>query len=137
MFSFSSFRFTLLPVLFCCSSTLRKKLNWIKFDYLEKKSRRWTNKVDVFFSKISNEDTWIIIRRIKISALICNFTCEITELPWQPFCTSQCQDGDEVLKRREWKCQGTKTWTHKRTSRRILRYFAENVWKILNFISQI
>ena len=44
----------------------------------------------------------------EISALICNFTCEITKLPWQPFRTSQCQDGDEVLKCREWRCQGTK-----------------------------
>ena len=41
LFSFTPFRFTLLPVLFCSSSTFRKNLNWIKFDYLEKKSRRW------------------------------------------------------------------------------------------------
>ena len=33
----------------------------------------------------------------EISALICNFTCEITKLPLQPFRTSQCQDGDKVL----------------------------------------
>ena len=61
MTCFTPFRFTLLSVLFCCSSTWRKNLNWIKFDHLEKKSRRWTNKVDVCFSEISNEDTWIII----------------------------------------------------------------------------
>ena len=29
--------------------------------------------------------------------LICNFTCAITKLPWQPFRASQCQDGNEVL----------------------------------------
>ena len=40
-------------------------LNWIKFDYWEKKSRTWTNKIDVCFSKISNEDTWKITRRIR------------------------------------------------------------------------
>ena len=37
----------------------------------------------------------------EISALICNFTREIAKLPWQPLRTSQCQDGDEVLKCRD------------------------------------
>ena len=41
-----------------------------------------------------------------MSALICNFTCEITKLPLQR--ESQCQDGDEVLKCHEGRCQGIK-----------------------------
>ena len=49
------------------------------------------------------------------------------------FRTSQCQDGDEVLKCREWRCQGTQVNIKKDSN----RYFAENVLKILNFISQI
>ena len=85
LFSFTPFRFTLLPVLFCCSSTFRKNLNWIKFDYLEKKSRRWTNKVDVCFSKISNEDTWIIIRRIrKLTFNLQFFKLPSQKLKWKP-----------------------------------------------------
>ena len=85
MFSFTPFRFTLLPVLFCCSSTFRKNLNWIKFDYLEKKSRRWIKKVDVCFSKISNEDTWIIIRRIwKFTFNLQFFKLPSQKLKWKP-----------------------------------------------------
>ena len=85
LFSFTSFLFTLLLVLFCCSSTLRKNLNWIKLDYLEKKSRRWTNKVDVCFSKNSNEDTWIIIRRIrKLSVNLQFFKLPSQKLKWKP-----------------------------------------------------
>ena len=47
------------------------------------------------------------------------------------FRTSQCQDGDEVLKCREWRYQGTKrqkTWTHesKRGKRGILSKNCEN-----------
>ena len=41
------------------------------------------------------------LHSVLLPLLICNFTCEITKLPWQPFRTSQCQDGDEVLKCRE------------------------------------
>ena len=56
--------------------------------------------------------------------------------------TSQCQDGDEVLKYREWRCQGTKDAlenlnTQENTKKDSNRYFAEKIWKILNFISQI
>ena len=36
---------------------------------------------------------------------------KITNLPWQPFRASQCQDGDEVVKCRKWRCQGTKRIT--------------------------
>ena len=80
LFSFTPFLLTLLLVLFRCSSTLRKNLNWIKFDYLEKKSRRWTNKVDVCFSKISNEDTWIIIRQIRKLT----FLLPSQKMKWKP-----------------------------------------------------
>ena len=58
------------------------------------------------------------------------------------FRTSQCEDGDEVLKCREWICQGTKNAlenlnTQKSIKKDSNRYFAEKVWKILNFINQI
>ena len=53
------------------------------------------------------------------------------------FRTSQCQDGDEVLKCHEWRCHGTKNATQENIKKDSNRYFAENVWKILNFISQI
>ena len=54
-----------------------------------------------------------------------------------------CQDGDEVLKCREWRCQGTKRrfrkpeHTREQQEQQKNRYFAKKVWKILNFISQI
>ena len=58
------------------------------------------------------------------------------------FRTSSCQDGDEVLKCREWRCQGTKRRfrnlnTQENIKKDSNRYFAEKAWKILNFISQI
>ena len=59
------------------------------------------------------------------------------------FRTSQCQDGDEVLKCRELRCQGTKRrfrkpdHTKEHMKKDSNRYFAEKVWKILNFISLI
>ena len=58
------------------------------------------------------------------------------------FRTSQCQDGDEVLKCREWGCQDTKHAlenlnTQENIKKDSNRYFAKKVWKILNFISQI
>ena len=56
--------------------------------------------------------------------------------------TSQCQDGDEVLKCREWRCQGTKDAlenlnTQQNIKKDSNRYPAEKVWNILNFVSQI
>ena len=60
------------------------------------------------------------------------------------FRTFQCQDGDEVLKCHEWRCQGTKIKdaleklnTQENIKKDSNRYFSEKVWKILNFISQI
>ena len=49
----------------------------------------------IIISQVTNYS--LILARIEF----CNFTCEITKLPRQPFRTSQCQDGDEVLKCRE------------------------------------
>ena len=56
--------------------------------------------------------------------------------------TSQCQDGDEVLKYREWRCQGKKDAlenlnTQQNIKKDSNRYPAEKVWNILNFVSQI
>ena len=82
-YSFSLHTFTCSLLLFVY--TLRKNLNLIKLDYLEKKSRRWTNKVDVCFSKISNEDTWIIIRRIrKLTFNLQFFKLPSQKLKWKP-----------------------------------------------------
>ena len=58
------------------------------------------------------------------------------------FRTSQCQDGDEVLKCREWRCQAQKDALESLNTQENIKkdsnwYFAEIVWKILNFISQI
>ena len=63
------------------------------------------------------------------------------------FRTSPCQDGDEVLKCREWRCQGTRRFrkpekpenlrTQENIQKDSNRNFAEKVWKILNIISQI
>ena len=46
------------------------------------------------------------------------------------FRTSQCQDGDEVLKCREWRCQGTKNATQENIKKDSNRYFGEKVWKL-------
>ena len=62
--------------------------------------------------------------------------------------TPPFQDGDEVLKCLEWRCQGIKNALEKKNALENLntqenikkdsnRYFAEKDWKILNFISQI
>ena len=57
------------------------------------------------------------------------------------FRTSQCQDGDEVLKCREWGRAQEDALENLNRQENIEkdsnRYFAEIVWKILNFISQI
>ena len=76
----------------------------------------------------------------EISALICNFTCEITKLPWQPFRTLQCQNGDEVLMNEDVRAQRDALEnlnTQENIKKDSNRYFAEKFGKILNFISQI
>ena len=68
---------------------------------------------------------------------MCNYKIAMATLR-----TSQCQDGDEVLKCREWRCQGTKDAlenlnTQQNIKKDSNRYPAEKVWNILNFVSQI
>ena len=48
----------------------------------------------------------------------CNFTCEITKIAMTTSCTTQCQDGNEVLKCSEKALENLNT--RKSTSRRIL-----------------
>ena len=53
------------------------------------------------------------------------------------FCTSQCQDGDEVFKSYEWRCQGNKDAlknlnTRESSSKRILIGILSKILKILN-----
>ena len=48
----------------------------------------------------------------------CNLTCEITKIAMTTSCTSQCQDGNEVLKCSEKALENLNT--RKSTSRRIL-----------------
>ena len=51
------------------------------------------------------------------------------------FRTSQCQDGDEVLKCHEWRCQGIKRrfrkpeHTKEHVKKDSNRYFVEHFWK--------
>ena len=49
------------------------------------------------------------------------------------FRTSQCQDGDEVLKKDALENLNTQENIKKDSN----MYFSEKVWKIMNFISQI
>ena len=55
------------------------------------------------------------------------------------FRTSQCQDGDEVLKCREWRCQGTKRrfrkpeHTKEHIKKDSNRYFVEKFWTQAKF----
>ena len=52
------------------------------------------------------------------------------------FRTSKCQDGDEVFKCRE-KDASENLNRQENIKKDSNRYFAEIVWKILNFISQV
>ena len=62
-----------------------------------------------------------------ITALICNFTCEITKLPWQP--------SVRLIKCYEWRCQGIKRrfrkpeHTKEHIKKDSNRYFVKKFWK--------
>ena len=78
----------------------------------------------------------------EISALICNFKCEITKLPWQPSVRHSVKTATKFSNAVNEDVRAQKDALENLNTQEMIkkdskRYFAEKIWTILNFVSQI